>query len=385
MCRPATDPPAPGWGYGYGQGWINTTHTLLYPGGTGMRVQQPVTIPRSIWQLYYVAAGHKTHNPGCKTHSAGHMTQNKSYALFVQCHYRSTPGCMASVSSKWHHNITSGRDMTNRLFYPSHRRYHVTMFPPHNLSDKTKNQCSKSATISIHVPLHHSNSEFQKPHKFYKCSALPLFLGIYYLLNGTFNQAYDNVNHLINRLLVMLQRYMTRHNEFEHCWFTLLLSGLLRSDSQHISLWFLIVLYLRIHIAAQKLYWFQKIIYTANLIIVYTLNLTINNITVWSSWLHFICFWICIQFVNLGYPLILSTSNLNIKSTTGFVGGGSSARTDYKLLKPYVLSTEVQLKNPDEFSYVYGRHCTFDNAMQEIRTSGEPKAVESHVGTISCN
>src|ERR1700677_348268 len=105
----------------------------------------------SIWQLYYVAAGRKTHNPGCKTHSAEHMTQNKSYALFVQCHYRSTPGCMASVSSKWHHNITSGRDMTNRLFYPSHRCYHVTMFPPHNLSDKTENQCSKSATISIHV------------------------------------------------------------------------------------------------------------------------------------------------------------------------------------------------------------------------------------------
>src|SRR5271168_4369344 len=47
MCRPATDPPTPGWGYGYGQGWINTTRTrtLLYPGGTGTRVQQPVTIP----------------------------------------------------------------------------------------------------------------------------------------------------------------------------------------------------------------------------------------------------------------------------------------------------------------------------------------------------
>src|SRR5271168_3403195 len=61
------------------------------------------------------------------------------------------------------------------------------------------------------------------------------------------------------------------------------------------------------------------------------------------------------------YPICqpwLSFDIMNIKSTTGFVGGGSSARTDYKLLKPYVLSTEVQLKNPDEFSYVYGRHCT---------------------------
>jgi hypothetical protein len=58
MCRPATDPPTPGWGYGYGQGWINTTRTrtLLYPGGTGMRVQQPVTIPKhavssSLWTV----------------------------------------------------------------------------------------------------------------------------------------------------------------------------------------------------------------------------------------------------------------------------------------------------------------------------------------------
>ena len=125
---------------------------------------------------------------------------------------------------------------------------------------------------------------------------------------------------------------MTRHNDFEHRWFTLLLSGLLRSDSQHISLWVLIVLYLRIHIEAQKLYWFQKIIYTAKLIIVYTLNLIIDNIAVLSSWLNFLCFWICIQFVNHGYPLILSRSNLNI-STTGFVGGGHSAQTDYKLLK----------------------------------------------------
>src|ERR1700678_1419243 len=35
MCRPATDPPTPGWGYGYGQGWINPTRTrtLLYPAG----------------------------------------------------------------------------------------------------------------------------------------------------------------------------------------------------------------------------------------------------------------------------------------------------------------------------------------------------------------
>ena len=36
---------------------------------------------------------------------------------------------------------------------------------------------------------------------------------------------------------------------------------------------------------------------------------------------------------------------------------------------------EVELKNPDKFSYVYGSHCTVYNAMQEIQTSGEAQLV----------
>ena len=79
-------------------------------------------------------------------------------------------------------------------------------------------------------------------------------------------------------------------------------------------------------------------------------------------------FWHC-------HPSILLVSDQNIKSTTGVVGGGRSAWTDYKILKSYVLSTEVQLKNPDKFSYVYGSHCTFENAMQELQTSGEAQLV----------
>ena len=70
-------------------------------------------------------------------------------------------------------------------------------------------------------------------------------------------------------------------------------------------------------------------------------------------------------------PSGLPVSDQIIKSTTNFIGGGSSARTDYKFLEPYLLSTEVELKNPDEFNYVYGGHGTLDNVMQEIRTSGE--------------
>ena len=320
----------------------------------------------SIWHLYYVAAGHKTHNPGHMTHnsgcithnpgrmthnpglmthnpglmthniaSSGCMTQNKSCALSIQCHYCSMPtSCMTSVSSsKWQHNVTACYSMTDKSFYLSHQCHLIVIMPaPCNLYKKTENQCSKSVTFSVYVLQHHSNSQFdQKLQKQYKCSALPLFLAInrciYYLLNGTFNKACD-VNHLINRLLLMLQQYITRYNDFKHRWFTLLLSGLLRS--QHISLWFLIVLYFRICIVAQKLFWFQIYIYIMNFIIVYTVNLIMDKLVVLSSvvlssCLHFICFWTCIKFITLCHPSIILASDQNIKSTTGFVGGGSSA------------------------------------------------------------
>ena len=357
---------------------------------------------RSIWHLYYFAigckthnSGHKTHNPGRMTHNPGRMThkhglmthniacsgyttQNNSCALSIQCHYCPMPSCMTSVSSKWQHNVTACYRITDKSFYLFHQLECHNMSTPCKLSKKTENQCSKSVTFSVYVfLLHSSNSQFrQKLQKQYKCSALPLFLAInrciYYLLNGTFNQASD-VNHLINRLLLMLQQYIIRHNDFKHYWFTLLLSGLLRS--QYISLWFLLVLYFSICILAQKLFWFQKYKYIMNFIVVYTVNLMINKIVVLSSCLHFICFWTCNKFITLCHPSILLASDQNIKSTTGFVGGGSSARTDYNFLKPYVLSTEIQLKNPDEFNYIYGSHCTFDSAMQEIRTSGEAQLV----------
>ena len=306
-------------------------------------------------------------NSGCMPDDTGHMTQNKPYALSIQCHYHLTPGCMAHVSSKWHHIVTTGYGMTDKMFYPSCHPYHIIIMPaPCNLSENIENWCSKPVTISIRVLLH---SHFdQKLHKDFKCSALPLVLAIYrsiyYLLNSTFNKAHD-VSHLINQLLLMLQQYITRSNDFKHCWFTLLLSGLLRSP--HISLWFLIVFIMRLIIVAQKLFWFQKIIYSRNLII--------KKTVVQSLCLLFICFSICIKFITLSHPLILLASDQNIKSTTSFVGGGRSARTDYDFLKPYVMSVEVQLKNPDEFSYVHGGHCTVDKAMQEIQTSGEAQLV----------
>ena len=271
---------------------------------------------RSIRHIYSVAAGHKTHH---------------TYALSIQCHYHLMPGLHPTrVTNKW--------------------------------------QSSKSVPVLIHVlpHKHHSNTQFdQKPHKPYKHSALPLFLAInrsiYYLLNGTFTRASD-VNHLIYRLLLMLQQYITSCNDFKHRWFTLLLAGL--SRSQHISLWFLIV--------AWKLFWCPR---KKNLIIAYTMNLTIDKIVAPSLCLCFICFRTCIKFITLYHPLMLLVSDQNLKSTTGFIGGGRSARINYEILKPYVILTEVQLKNPDEFSYVYGHHRTLDNAMQEIRTTGEAQLI----------
>jgi hypothetical protein len=52
-----------------------------------------------------------------------------------------------------------------------------------------------------------------------------------------------------------------------------------------------------------------------------------------------------------------------------------SAQMVYEILRPYVVSTKVQLKNPDEFGYVYRGHLTPDNAIQEIQTSGEAQLV----------
>ena len=311
--------------------------------------------------------GRMTHNPGGITHNPGYMTQNMSYAWYIQCHYHLIPVHITKIHF----------GMTEKLFYPSCACNGIIVMPaPCTLSEKTENGCSKSVIVPVYVLLQDFNSKIDhKLGKIYKRSALPLLLAInrciYYLLHGTFNKAYD-VNHLINRLLLMLQRYITRCNDFKYCWVKLLLSGLMRS--QHTSLRFLIVFYLRIHIVAQKLSWIQKILYMVNKFPVYILNLSINKLVIPSSRLPFICFQICNKFITLhnysSFPV-----DQTIKSTTSFIGGGRSARTDYEFLKPYVVSMENQIKNPDNFSYVYGSHRKFDDAMQERETSGEAQLV----------
>jgi hypothetical protein len=105
------------------------------------------------------------------------------------------------------------------------------------------------------------------------------------------------------------------------------------------------------------------------------MNLTIDNMAALCSSLPFICLSICSKITSLYPPFTLLASKQNVKLATGFIGGGSSVRTDYENLKPYVVLSEVELKNPAQFSYVYGGHCTLDKALQEIKTSGEAQLV----------
>lgn len=266
---------------------------------------------------FYIA-GHTTHKVGSMTHNEGRivhkfglMTHNADHMTHNANGMTYKAGCVTHKGQP--HVATSCR--TNKSSY-------------HNLTEETEN-CniaikqwnpnSMRVSVYLYSIKHYSNTRFdQKQQKPYRCSALPLILAInqsiYYLLNGTFNRASD-INHLINRLLLMLCQCMTRHNDFKHLWFTLLLSGLLRS--QHICLWFLNVCFWRIHVVVWKLSRLQKT--------TFALNLMIDKIKALSSCLHFIYLCICIKHNTLPCPSHLLPSNQNTKSITGFFGGGRSA------------------------------------------------------------
>ena len=187
---------------------------------------------RCIQNLYSITTGHKTHIPGHKTHIYGCKTHGFSHTTAghviqsIQCHYSLMTSCVTShsisISSKQHCNFTNSNGMSNKLFYPSCQCHHIIITPvPYPIWTILFLQLhSKSVTVSIYIlpHKHHSNSQFdQKYYKCYKHSALPLVLAInhciYYLLNGTFNH---DIIHLINQLLLMLQQYITKCNDFKH-------------------------------------------------------------------------------------------------------------------------------------------------------------------------
>lgn len=187
---------------------------------------------RSIWCLYCIATGHKTHNTGHTTHNAGCKTNNlnttglvthntagratqyKWHVPSIPCCYCLMASCMTSHpngirSSKWHHNDTASCGTTNKLSCPSCQYHHINItLALHNLSKKTKDhfafmqQSSEAVSAAISgsfyvLPYkHHTNDHFdQKTHKPYKSSAFTLVLAvnhsIYYLLNGTLNHTFD--------------------------------------------------------------------------------------------------------------------------------------------------------------------------------------------------
>jgi len=211
-------------------------------------------------------------------YTPGPVTQYSFY-MFVRCRYRYTPGPKAQntfymsvhcqyrlyISGPMTHYIsvqsqycyTSGPMIryTSSAFVQS--RYHCMLGPI----------TCYTFDISVERYCHHMSAHRYKPENLAykiscKWSAFPLILAInrsiYYLMNGTLNCSQD-VDHLIKRILMALQRYITRRNDFKYYWFILLLSGL--TKSQHISLWVFIVFFKRLVIAKKNIPVYKKNIY----------------------------------------------------------------------------------------------------------------------------
>ena len=178
---------------------------------------------------------------------------------------------------------------------------------------------------------------------------------IYYFMNGNLNHSQDVV-HLIECLLMALQRYITLHIHFKYHWFILLLHGLLRS--QHISLWVLVILF-------RRLYMIRRVF---KLQIIYNMIPKKKKKLFLYLYLCFVPFCIWSILDGLGHSLkMVQNRNLSIR----FVGGGKSFRTSYEYLKPFIISTEHQIKHPENYSYIFDGHFGFDKAMQKINASRE--------------
>jgi len=232
------------------------------------------------------------------------------------------------------------------------------------------NNNNRFITFSIYNYLLEIFAKFQafqnwrKPHK---QSFLPLVCAInhsiYYFMNGNVNHSHD-IHYLIKRLLLTFQRFITKRDDFSYNWFSLLLSGLLKS--QHISLWVMVIFFRQLYLIRRR-YLIRKLIQFLNKI----KNLIMAHkkfIILLLLYINLILLWVWSIFIS-HYSFSISKHNIN--SNIQFIGGGSSARTDYETLKPFVIPMEVQLQNPEDFNYIYDGHCIFDKAMQKIQVSGE--------------
>ena len=210
---------------------------------------------------------------------------------------------------------------------------------------------------------------------------------------------------LIARILMKFQRYIIRRHDFACYWRSLPFPQLLKL--QYFSFWVLIVLFRPMSIFFLNVYFFW-----VNHTICF-----INDIIFPCTYLYFIRLFMYLYVIIQNcftkfWKLTIAISSNKIKKiilcTTfllahfykwtsfifympkspnfntsdkeimhNFVGGGPSARFDFKMLKPYIISTNFQVQNPENFYYLYDGHGSSNKVSQKIQ-----EYTENH---IICN
>ena len=202
-----------------------------------------------------------------------------------------------------------------------------------------------------------------------------------------------SVNHLIMRILLKLQRYITRRHDFNCYW---RLQQLLKT--QHMFLWVMIILFKLLCIKSLNLvnvlinlfiffinsFIFQHILFIKLLIylsmmigkgFVHLWRLCVNKINkikiVLQISLLFMHFYklACFITFNTSETSVSTASNIEIKHT--FVGGGNSTQSDFKMLEPYIISSYFPVHNPEDFNYLYDGHGTFNKMIPKIQACGK--------------
>ena len=203
---------------------------------------------------------------------------------------------------------------------------------------------------------------------------------------------YD-VNLLIARILMKLQRYITRRHDFACYWKSLPFHGLLKT--QHMLFWFLIVFFRMMYIFL--IFSINQVVFLMNLFIflhiffiklLIYLSMTIQNlfILLWRLGIGIsrnkikkilqICLllmhfyeWPYFKTFYMPETSVFTASEVEFKHT--FVGGGASTLSDFKILEPYVISTNFQDQNHENFNYLYDSHGSFNKVMQKIQARRE--------------
>ena len=196
------------------------------------------------------------------------------------------------------------------------------------------------------------------------CHAWNINCNIYIFMSSS-----HDVNFLIACILMKLQRYITRRHDFACYWRLLLIHGLLKS--QHMFFWVLIALFsplciffinLIIFLTNQVMFLMNLFIFLCILFIklLKYLYMKIRNMFIclrrlcimilrnkikivlhlclllihFYEWAYFMTFYIPETFV-------FTASDAKFKHT--FVGGGASTQSNFKMLEPYIISTDFQV------------------------------------------